>query len=168
MYKIKILKKQKKEKVPKPPRFKNKYEELLWYRKQKMKAQLLQIKHVSIQYKDIQKMLFEHDRRLINLYMRTDFSQIDDLNKYMQISRFKDGCDIIVALIINSDWLVNQDELEKKTIEEIDQECLNTQQQIDSLKQQPQTEETQNRIILLEYKLETIREYLDKQKSLTL
>ena len=86
----------------------------------------------------------------------------------MQISRFKDGCDIIVALIINSDWLVNQDELEKKTIEEIDQECLNTQQQIDTLKQQPQTEETQNRIILLEYKLETIREYLDKQKSLTL
>ena len=59
MYKIKILKKQKNEKVPNPPRFKNKYEELLWYRKQKMKAQLLQIKHVSIQYKDIQKMLFE-------------------------------------------------------------------------------------------------------------
>lgn len=168
MYKIKILKKQKKEKVPNPPRFKNKHEELLWYRKQKMKAQLLQIKYVSIQYKDIQKMLFERDRRLINLYMRTDFSQIDDLNKCMQISRFKDGCDIIVALIINSDWLVNQDELEEKTIEEIDQECLNTQQQIDTLKQQPQTEETQNRIILLEYKLETIREYLDKQKSLTL
>ena len=168
MYKIKILKHKKKEKVPTPPRFKNRKEELLWYRKQKMKAQLLQIKHVSIQYKDIQKMLFEKDKRLINLYMRTDFSQIDDLNKYIQISRFKDGCDIIVALIINSDWLVNQDELEKKTIEEIDQECLNTQQQIDALKQQPQTEEIQNRIILLEYKLETIREFLDKQKSLIL
>ena len=168
MYKIKILKHKKKEKVPTPPRFKNKHEELLWYRKQKMKAQLLQIKHVSIQYKDIQKMLFEKDKRLINLYMRTDFSQIDNLNKYMQISRFKDGCDIIVALIINSDWLVNQDELEQKPPEEIDQECLNVQKEIDTLKQQPQTEETQNRIILLEYKLETIREYLDKQKSLIL
>ncbi len=168
MYKIKILKHKKKEKVPTPPRFKNKKEELLWYRKQKMKAQLLQIKHVSIQYKDIQKMLFEKDKRLINLYMRTDFSQIDDLNKYMQISRFKDGCDIIVALIINSDWLVNQDELEQKPPEEIDQECLNVQKEINTLKQQPQTEEMQNRIILLEYKLETIREFLDKQKSLIL
>ena len=168
MYKIKILKHKKKEKVPTPPRFKNKKEELLWYRKQKMKAQLLQIKHVSIQYKDIQKMLFEKDKRLINLYMRTDFSQIDDLNKYIQISRFKDGCDIIVALIINSDWLVNQDELEQKPPEEIDQECLNVQKEINTLKQQPQTEEIQNRIILLEYKLETIREFLDKQKSLIL
>lgn len=168
MYKIKILKHKKKEKVPTPPRFKNKKEELLWYRKQKMKAQLLQIKHVSIQYKDIQKMLFEKDKRLINLYMRTDFSQIDDLNKYIQTSRFKDGCDIIVALIINSDWLVNQDELEQKTPEEIDQECLNVQKEINTLKQQPQTEEIQNRIILLEYKLETIREFLDKQKSLIL
>ena len=134
MYKIKILKHKKKEKVPTPPRFKNKKEELLWYRKQKMKAQLLQIKHVSIQYKDIQKMLFEKDKRLINLYMRTDFSQIDDLNKYIQISRFKDGCDIIVALIINSDWLVNQDELEQKPPEEIDQECLNVQKEINTLK----------------------------------
>lgn len=168
MYKIKILKHKKKEKVPTPPRFKNRNEELLWYRKQKMKAQLLQIKHVSIQYKDIQKMLFEKDKRLINLYMRTDFSQIDDLNKYIQISRFKDGCDIIVALIINSDWLVNQDELEQKPPEEIDQECLNVQKEIETLKQQPQTEEIQNRIILLEYKLETIREFLDKQKSLIL
>ena len=168
MYKIKILKHKKKEKVPTPPRFKNRKEELLWYRKQKMKAQLLQIKHVSIQYKDIQKMLFEKDKRLINLYMRTDFSQIDDLNKYIQISRFKDGCDIIVALIINSDWLVNQDELEQKPPEEIDQECLNVQKEINTLKQHPQTEEIQNRIILLEYKLETIREFLDKQKSLIL
>ena len=168
MYKIKILKHKKKEKVPTPPRFKNRKEELLWYRKQKMKAQLLQIKHVSIQYKDIQKMLFEKDKRLINLYMRTDFSQIDDLNKYIQISRFKDGCDIIVALIIKSDWLVNQDELEQKPPEEIDQECLNVQKEINTLKQQPQTEEIQKRIILLEYKLETIREFLDKQKSLIL
>ena len=168
MYKIKILKQKKKEKLPIPPRFKNKQEELLWYRKQKMKAQLLQIKHVSIQYKDIQKMLFEKDKRLINLYMRTDFSQIDDLNKYMQISRFKDGCDIIVALIINSDWLVDQNKLEQKPPEEIDQECLNVQKEIDTLKQKTQTEEIQNRIILLEYKLETIREFLDKQKSLIL
>lgn len=168
MYKIKILKHKKKEKQPIPPKFKSKQEELLWYRKQKMKAQLLQIKHVSIQYKDIQKMLFENDRRLINLYMRTDFSQIDDLNKYMQISRFKDGCDIIVALIINSDWLVNQEELEQMTYEEINQECLQTEQKINLLKQQPQTEQIENRIILLEYKLNTIREYLDKQKSLIL
>ena len=168
MYKIKILKHKKKEKISVPPRFNNKHEELLWYKKQKMKAQLLQIKHVSIQYKDIQKMLFENDRRLINLYMRTDFSQIDDLNKYIQISRFKDGCDIIVSLIINSEWLINQDELEQKPPEEIDKECLELEQKINSLKHQPQTEQIENRIILLEYKLETIREYLDKNKSLSL
>ena len=168
MYKIKILKKQKNEKVPNPPRFKNKHEELLWYRKQKMKAQLLQIKHVSIQYRDIQKMIFEEDKRLINLAMRTDFSQVDDLNKYMQISRFKDGCDIIVALIINSDWLINQEKLENKSYDEIDQECLSTQKEIDNLRTLPQTEKTENRIILLEYKLSTLREYLDKQKSLIL
>ena len=168
MYKIKILKHKKKEKVLTPPKFENEYEIVSWYKKQEMKSRLLQIKHVSIQYKDIQQMLFENDRRLINLYMRTDFSQIDDLNKYVQISRFKDGCDIIVYLIITSDWLVNQEELEQKTFEEIDQECLQTEQKINELKQQPQTEKVQNRIILLEYKLETIREYLDKQKSLTL
>ena len=90
------------------------------------------------------------------------------INKYIQISRFKDGCDIIVSLIINSEWLINQDELDQKPPEEIDRECLNVQKEIDTLKQQPQTEEIQNRIILLEYKLETIREFLDKQKSLIL
>lgn len=168
MYKIKILKHKKKEKVLTPPKFKNEYDMACWYRKQEMKSTLLQIKHVSIQYKDIQQMLFESDKRLVNLYMRTNFSQIDDLNKYVQISRFKDGCDIIVYLIITSDWLVNQEELEQQTFEEIDQECLYTEQEIKRLEQEPQTERTQNKIRLLEYKLNTIREFLDKNKTLTL
>ena len=114
MYKIKILKHKKKEKIPTPPKFENEYDMACWYRKQEMKSTLLQIKHVSIQYKDIQQMLFASDKRLVNLYMRTDFTQIDDLNKYIQISRFKDGCDIIVYLIITSDWLVNQEEIEQQ------------------------------------------------------
>ena len=168
MYKIKILKHKKKEKIPTPPKFENEYDMACWYRKQQMKSTLLQIKHVSIQYKDIQQMLFENDRRLVNLYMRTDFSHIDDLNKYVQISRFKDGCDIIVYLIITSDWLVNQEELEQKTFKEIDQECLDVEKEIRYLQQQPKTDRTENKIRLLEYKLNTIREFLDKNKTLTL
>ena len=160
MYKIKTLKKEKKQKVVVPPRFHNKSEELAWYRKQKMKAQLLQIKHVSIQYKDIKMMLFDEDRRLVNLYMRTDFSKIDDLNKYVQISRFKDGCDIIVSLIINSDWLVNEDVLDNMFLEEIETLCNNIEFEIFVLKSMPNSEKIENRIILLSYKLETIREFV--------
>lgn len=173
MYKIKNLKKEKKQKAFIPPKFNNRKEELAWYRKQKMKAQLSQIKHVSIQYKDIKMMLFDEDRRLINLYMRTDFSQVDDLNKYIQISRFKDGCDIIVALIINSDWLVNQEILDNKSLDEIEIECNNIENKINDLKSLTQTDEVKNKIILLEYKLSTIREfvfnkYIEINNSLTL
>jgi hypothetical protein len=168
-----MLKKEKKEKVIVPPNFKSKKEELAWYRKQKMKAQLLQIKHVSIQYKDIQMMLFDEDRRLVNLYMRTDFSKIDDLDKYIQISRFKDGCDIIVSLIINSTWLVNFDEFDNKTLYEIEVECNSIESEINNLKSLSQTDKIKNRIILLEYRLNTIREFalnkfIEINKSLTL
>ena len=168
MYKIKILKKEKKEKIPVPPKFRNKQEELAWYRKQKMKTQILQIKHINIQYKDIKQMIFDEDTRLVHFALRTNFNEIDDLNKYTQISRFKDGQDIIVALIINSYWLVNEEELENKSFKEIDQECINIEKEIENLKKLKQTEKIENKIILLNYKLNTIREYLDKNKSLIL
>ena len=113
-------------------------------------------------------MIFDEDTRLVNFALRTNFNEIDDLNKYTQISRFKDGQDIIVALIINSYWLVNEEELENKSFKEIDQECINIEKEIETLKKLKQTEKIENKIILLNYKLNTIREYLDKNKSLIL
>lgn len=166
MYKIKLLSKKKKQKEIIPPKFKNKNEEFCWYRKQQMKEQLLNIKHVSIQYKDIRMMLFSNDKRLVNLYMRTNFNDVND-EDYMQISRFKDGCDIIVALIINSEWLINEDVISNMSEDEIHIECLLTENKIYSLKKVYQTEEVINKIILLEYKLNEYRNYLDKNKTLT-
>ena len=167
MYKIKTLKNKKKNKEVIPPKFKSKNDEFCWYRKQQMKEQLLNIKHVSIQYKDIKKMLFSNDKRLVNLYMRTDFNGVSD-EDYISISRFKDGCDIIVSLIINSDWLINEEILKNMSEEEINIECLLTENKIHNLKKLYQTEEIENKIVLLEYKLNCIREYLDKNKTLTL
>lgn len=167
MYKIKILKHKKKHKEFIPPKFKDKNDEFCWYRRQQMKEQLLNIKHVSIQYKDIRMMLFSNDKRLVNLYMKTDFNGISD-EEYITISRFKDGCDIIVSLIINSDWLINEEVLSNMSEEDIHIECLLTENKIFNLKKLYQTEEIENKIILLEYKLSTLREYLDKNKTLTL
>lgn len=167
MYKIKTLKKKKNNKEIIPPKFKNKNDEFCWYRKQKMKEQLLNIKHVSIQYKDIRMMLFSNDKRLVNLYMRTDFNGVSD-EDYISISRFKDGCDIIVSLIINSDWLINEEVLNNMSEEEIHIECLLTENKIYQLKKLYQTDEIENKIVLLEYKLNSLREFLDKNKTLTL
>ena len=167
MYKIKILKHKKKQKEIIPPKFKDKNEEFCWYRRQKMKEQLLNIKYVSIQYKDIRMMLFSNDKRLINLYMRTNFADVDE-NDYISISRFKDGCDIIVSLIINSDWLINEEVLNNMNEEEIYIECLLIENKIHNLKKLYQTEEIENKIILLEYRLSEFRKYLDKNKTLTL
>jgi hypothetical protein len=132
-----------------------------------MKEQLLNIKHVSIQYKDIRMMLFSNDKRLVNLYMRTNFNDVND-EDYMQISRFKDGCDIIVSLIINSDWLINEEILSNMSEEDIHIECLIIENKIYNLKKQKMTEDIENKIILLEYKLNEYRNYLDKNKTLTL
>lgn len=167
MYKIKKLKKVKKENITTPPKFRSKREELLWYKKQRMKAKLLPIKSVSIQYKDIQQMLYEDDPRLVKFAMGIDFSQIDDLDKYMQISRFKDGCEIIVFLIIDSYWLINQEELDNKTSSELEEECFMLEQKINFLKQQ-KTKSAYNRLILLQHRLNTILEYLNKNKTLIL
>ena len=169
MYKIKILKNKKKMKEVIPPKFKTKHEEFRWYRKQQMKEQLLNIKYVSIQYKDIRMMLFESDDRLVNLYMRTNFNDVND-EDYINISRFKDGCDIIVSLIINSDWLINEEEFEQKSEDEIQEEINKTQEILNLLKSSNQIEITQNRIILLEYKLQEIQFFLQNkhQKTLTL
>lgn len=167
MYKIKILKHKKQSKEIIPPKFKNKNDEFCWHRKQQMKEQLLNIKHISIQCKDIRMMLFSNDKRLVNLYMRTDFNGMSD-EDYITISRFKDGCDIIVSLIINSDWLINEETLSNMSEKEIHIECLLIENKIFNLKKLYQTEEIENKIILLEYKLSTLREYLDKNKTLTL
>lgn len=167
MYKIKLLSKKKKQKEIVPPKFKNKNDEFCWHRKQQMKEQLLNIKHVSVQYKDIKMMLFSNDKRLVNLYMRINFSGVSD-EDYISISRFKDGCDIIVSLIINSDWLINEEVLNNMSEEEIHIECLLTENKIHNLKKLHQTEEIENKIILLEYRLNEFRNYLDKNKTLTL
>lgn len=114
-----------------------------------MLATLHNIKNVSVQIKDIKKMIHSQDPRLISLYAK--YSRLRMKNSYndedyITISKTKEMNKSLMYSLINADWLINSEDLKHKSREEIEQECIELEHKISSLKDSQKEKRVSNNI----------------------
>ena len=163
---INNYKKTKKYQQPQMPEFEYLRTKLVWLKRQKMLSSIYNVKSVSIQVKDIKQMIFSKNLRLVSLYTKFHLNNMinsysDD--DYITISKSSDLNKLRIYALISADWLLNASDLENKSIEELQQECVDLQNEISLLKEKKKTKnyyEIGYRIKLLEYKLSCLSEFI--------
>ena len=156
----------KKYQIPEMPNFEHRRTKLAWLRRQKMLATISNIKSVNIQFKDIKQMIYSNNPRLISLHAKFCFdnnSQYND-NDYITITKSTSLNKSLVYDLISADWLLDIDGVEKKSIEELQQECMDLQKKIyelnESKKQIINHGNIDFKIKLFEYKLSCLSEFI--------
>jgi len=159
--------------IPKMPNVQHRKSKIMWLKRQKMLASISSIKSVSVQVKDIKQMIYSKNTYLVSLYAKFHLinsrSSYND-NDYITISKSSDLNKSLIFALISTDWLLDAGYIEKKSIEEIQQECLDLQGKIHELyerrKQIINHEGIDFKIKLFEYKLSCLSEFtLDKVDS---
>lgn len=164
---IKKVKKAKKYQMPEMPIFKYRKEKVLWLKRQKKNVTLLNIKNISVQVRDIKQMIYAQNVELRYLYVKFAQQSYYDDEDYITISKYKKGNFSLLYALISADWLINVEDINNKTFEEIGEDCAILEREISELKIRKQ--ETGNhdtidkRIKLLQYKLQCLSEFLVKQ-----
>lgn len=158
----------KKYQVPEMPNLENKRAKVAWLRRQKMLASIYNIKSVSVQVKDIKYMLYSKNSRLASLYAKfclNNNSFYDD-NDYITITKSNSLNKSLMYALISTDWLLNINDVEKKSIAELQQECMDLQNKIYELEERKKRMmnlcDVDFKIKLLEYKLSCLSEILNK------
>ena len=138
-----------------------------------MLASIFNIKSVSVQVKDIKQMIYSKNPHLVSLYakfrLNSASSSYSD-NDYITISKSSDLNKSLIYAMISTEWLLDAGYIEKKSLEEIQQECLDLQNKIYELyerrKQMISHVDIDFKIKLFEYKLSCLSEFiLDKVDS---
>ena len=140
----------KKSEMPKMPDFEHWETVILWLRGQKRLAAIANIKSVSVQIKDIKQMIYSDNTRLVSLYAKLHFhnSSYSD-NDYITITKSTSFNKSLMYDLISADWLLNIEDVEKKTIEELQQEYNVLQNKICELKRRNQL----NNRVSIDYKI---------------
>lgn len=151
------------------PNFKTGRDRQRYLKIQKMIEILSDIESVSIQIKDIKYMAHSKVPQLV--YLNTKFSITKNSynnDDYITIENSKEFNSLIFA-IVNAKWLLNLETLENKNIDEINQECIELQNQIlylNKLKERrPNDLDIEHSIKLFEYKLSCLLEYIKNPKQ---
>lgn len=159
--------------IPEMPIIQHRRSKIVWLKRQKMLAAISNIKSVSVQIKDIKQMIYSKDAYLVSLYakfhLNNSRSSYSD-NDYITISKSSDLNKSLIFALISTDWLLDAGYIEKKSSEEIQQECLDLQNKIYGLyerrKQMINHMDIDFEIKLSEYKLSCLSEFaLDKVDS---
>lgn len=114
-------------------------------------------------------MIHSRNPRLISLYAKTNrnnsYTDID----YITISKSSELNQSLMYALITTDWLINNEDIENKSIEEIKQECIDLENNIAILKDTTKGRMINHNIIdrikLLQYKLLCLNEYLSKKEN---
>lgn len=151
--------------MPEMPNFENRRSKVVWLRRQQMLAAIHNIKSVSIQVRDIKHMIYSKNSRLISLYAKFHFnnnSSSYNENDYITITKSTNLNKSLIYALISSDWLLDIKTVEKKSIEELQQECMNLRNNIYELneRKKPKTNhgDIEFKIKLFEYKLSCLSE----------
>lgn len=163
----------KKYQMPEMPNFENRRSRVVWLRRQQMFATIHNIKSVSVQVKDIKHMIYSKNPRLISLYARLRFvdnrSSYNE-NDYITITKSSNLNKSLMYALISSDWLLNIEDLQNKSTEELQQECINLQNKICELnkkrKQMINHRDIDFKIKLFEYKLSCLFEFILNKENL--
>ena len=152
------------------PEFNSRHESVIYYRKQKQQEAILNIKSVSIQVKDIKKMVYSFSVPLQSYYAMFEFIRTKNNIKYndedyITISKRKKANGRLIYALITEDWLINKDELESKTTEDIKNECNGLKKEILRLLDIYEKDKSYrchrayDKIKLLRYKVSCLEEY---------
>ena len=145
------------------------YKNLAYILRQRRNVRILNVKSVGVQVKDVKMMI--HDRRaeFTDLYSRKICR--DGLNndeEYIIIRKSSEKNKNIMYEILKADWLIKKEELDEMSIEKIEEKKKEDECRLERLKYY----RTRNSymklddiILLLEYKLECLDEYLVNRKG---
>ena len=145
------------------------YKNLAYILRQRRNVRILNVKSVGVQVKDVKMMI--HDRRdeFTDLYSRKICR--DGLNndeEYIIIRKSSEKNKNIMYEILKADWLIKKEELDNMSIEEIEEKKKEDECRLERLKYY----RTRNSymkldaiILLLEYKIKCLDEYLVNRKS---
>ena len=150
------------------PNFNHRRAAIVWYHIQQMNAELINIKSIDIQVKDVRQMIYSHNPRLVSLYARLNLIGGYSGDDYINISKYKKGNKSLIFEILNATWLLKLEDLENKTEEELEYESLCLQSRIDDMKRRansPSAYRTEHNIKLLEYKLTCLDDYKHQRMS---
>jgi len=117
-------------------------------------------------------MIYSDNSRLISFYTKSCRNNYYNLNDFDYITIYKTNelkKDLIYSLI-NTDWLINVDDIKHKSFEEIEEDCNVLENKINLLKEKinhnsPIYHNINNRIKLLQYKLSCLNEFLLTKKT---
>lgn len=156
----------KKYQMPEMPNFEHQRAKIVWLRRQKMLATISNIKSVRVQIKDIKQMIYSKNLGLISLYNRfyLNNSSSYDENDYITITKSTKQYKALIYALVSNDWLLDIEVLNNKSIEELQQEIIDLQNQIYELKHKKNKMIKQcdidSKIKLLEYKLSCLSEFI--------
>lgn len=163
MYYVKEIKKKKEYVLPQRPEFKTKKSELAWLKREKRKAELLNIKYIQIQVKDIKQFIHSNDKHLLRMYdYFFPFYGLTD-EDYIKISKFKEGNDLIISAILSTDWLLNGDLLSQICDEIILNDIAFLEERLEELNKRNETDEVKKWKAHCIYKLETLKEEMKRR-----
>ena len=126
-----------------------------WIQKKKKELDFSDITSIEVQLKDIKQMKYSKEFYLQMLYHLVDLTEQED--DYIILSRYKKGTTPYIRKLIHTPWLINEEEIEQKTITELEQDCIQVIQMI-------KRKHDFNTKKLLEYKLNCLEEYLLQRK----
>lgn len=159
--------------MPKMPNFEHKRLEYAWLKQQKREAELINIRGIYIQMKDINQMIYSRSMRMVSLYaqyqrLRKNIKHSDE--DYILITKTQKGNSEIfnkelIFDIVKSDWIINLDEISNKSTEELETELINLDSKIQDARSKLNNSglrkiDINNRIKLLEYKKVCISDYI--------
>ncbi len=147
----------------KMPNFRHKRANIVWNHIQQVNAALINVKSVDIQVKDIRQMIYSHKSRLVSLYAWLSLIGEYSDDDYINISKYKKENKSLIFEILNANWILKLEDLENKTDDELEYECLCLQNKIDDMKRKINSSGeycTCDNIKLLEYKLECLNDYI--------
>ena len=159
------------------PEFNSRHERAIYYRRQNQQEAIINIKSVDVQVKDIKKMTYSPSVALQSFFARFEFVRtknnvIYNDEDYITISKRKKLGGRLIYALITEDWLINKDELENRTIEDINNECDELKKEIIRLLDIYEKDKSYtrhriyDRIKLLRYKLSCLEEYLKNMEKI--
>lgn len=132
---IRIVKNKKHKKYQKPPmpKFEDYRKRLAWEKHHEKMEVWINAKSVSVQKKDIMKMIYSPSFRLVDLYVKCHSSEKfcsfaeDD---WITITKFKPSNKALMFELISADWLLDVETVAAKTIEELKQDYIDAYNEI--------------------------------------
>lgn len=145
------------------------YKNLAYILKQRRNVRILNVKSVGIQVKDVKMMIYDTRTEFTDLYSRKICKvELNDDDEYIVIRKSSEKNKNIMYEILKADWLIKKEELDKMSIEEIEAKKNSDECHLEMLKDyraRGSYMKLDNRIKLLEYKLECLDEYLINRKG---